>query len=722
MHPDAITLTRQLSGLSAAEREIYYTKNAVLPTLRQEVEALLSDKELTRSVSVPPRAAPAPTPGRLHASAETGHAIGRYQVVRLLGRGGMGEVYLAYDPVLEREVAVKLIGGELDRESARPRLVQEARAASRLRHPNIVTIFDAGEHDGAPYIAMEHVPGETLRSLITRRAPLPLADRLRLAEGACLGLAHAHKAGVVHFDVKPDNLMLDESGVVKVLDFGIARVLRHDVLVTQNLAGTLRYMSPEQIEGRALDHRSDVFSLGASIFELITYSPAFSGEAPAIVARITGGALPRLRDVVPDIDPQLDAMVARAMSRDLVERFDDLDELAHSLRRIRRNIDPQDSNRLGSTAVGIPRPGPERSSHAMPLPAGRSPLLRAAAILVALIVGATGFWYLRPGPAPLTVALSPAPQAPPPTAGTGTSAAADPTAEVWRRLAQGDRAGVLALLRGDGGAEPTLVAKLSADVLEAVRPTVERARRSAGATAAARTSVSYKDGDESLARASRLAIAGQTVPALTAMWQALDHFSSSPLQTPGARGGVGGLTTLAPAPPPPEAPAPPVEAPAPVASQIALPPPANSDLPAPPSPRTPSASVDGTPPRSTSAASPMPPVPTTSDRDGVLAAIRRYQEAFGSRDVDAVRRVWPALVGDQLGQLRRTFADVSAYHIDIRDQRIDVRDDAATVLAGVARRIVPRVGRPVETTIETEFRLRRDGRGWIITDITALSR
>ena len=174
-------------------------------------------------------------------------------------------------PVLDREVAVKLIGAGMDDPDARHRLVEEARAAGRLRHPNIVTIFDAGEHAGNPYIAMEHVGGETLRSLIQRRAPFSPGRKLALIEGACAGLAHAHRANVVHFDVKPDNLMLDSRGLLKVLDFGVARVLKSEVLVTQHVAGTLRYMSPEQLSGGPLDRRSDVFSLGCSLFEFIAY-------------------------------------------------------------------------------------------------------------------------------------------------------------------------------------------------------------------------------------------------------------------------------------------------------------------------------------------------------------------------------------------------------------------------------------------------------------------
>src|SRR5205823_10920647 len=144
--------------------------------------------------------------------------IGRFEVTLLLGRGGMGEVYLARDPLIDRPVAIKLLAAGREGDAGR-RLVREARAAGRLHHPNIVTLFDAGEHDGRPYIAMEYVSGETLRSIIQRQATLPLRRRLELIEGACAGLAHAHRAEVVHLDVKPDNLMLDEAGIVKVLDF-----------------------------------------------------------------------------------------------------------------------------------------------------------------------------------------------------------------------------------------------------------------------------------------------------------------------------------------------------------------------------------------------------------------------------------------------------------------------------------------------------------------------
>src|SRR5688572_17493421 len=241
MDPDAIALSRELADRSPSEREAYYVQRDVPAAIRDEVESLLRLEGATSDgLAGDAASATANVPRRQDLGVTTNQeliSIGRYELLRLIGRGGMGEVHFARDTVLDRNVAVKLIARDLEDDPARKRLVREARAAGRLRHPNIVTIFDAGEHDGRSYIVLEYVPGETLRSLIRRQAPLPLRRRLELIEGACAGLAHAHRAGVVHLDIKPDNLMLDESGVLKVLDFGIARVLQSDALATRPLAG-----------------------------------------------------------------------------------------------------------------------------------------------------------------------------------------------------------------------------------------------------------------------------------------------------------------------------------------------------------------------------------------------------------------------------------------------------------------------------------------------------
>lgn len=325
--------------------------------------------------------------------------IGRYHVVRLLQRGGMGEVYLARDPVLDRELAVKVIASELEDESAKRRFIGETRAAGRLRHPNIVTIFDAGEHEGRPYLAMEYVPGETFRSLIRRGAPLSLERRLELIEGACAGLAHAHAAGVVHLDIKPDNLMVDSSGVVKVLDFGIARVLQGEAHTTRHLLGTLRYMSPEQMVGGPLDYKCDVFSLGCSLYELVAYTPAFEGSTHEIITRIEQGPVPRLFEVIPGIDPRLDAIVARAMAVERSERYDSVEDLRVDIARCRMELAADGrsamppavsdaSTRLPRGSRGTATPSPVRARTASAWWRSRAGAAVAAAALVAAATGA----------------------------------------------------------------------------------------------------------------------------------------------------------------------------------------------------------------------------------------------------------------------------------------------------------------------------------------------
>jgi len=203
--------------------------------------------------------------------------VGRYRVITLIAHGGMGSLYLARDPAIDRTIALKLLQKGFDDESARERFAREARAAGRLRHPNIVTVFDVGEHDHQPFIAMEYVPGETLDQLIRRRTPLSIANRLLILEDLCSGLHFAHTEGVVHRDIKPANVILDVAGTIKILDFGLARAADSAITRAGDQLGTLNYMSPEQVLGTHLDHRSDVYAVGALAYELMSYERAFPG-------------------------------------------------------------------------------------------------------------------------------------------------------------------------------------------------------------------------------------------------------------------------------------------------------------------------------------------------------------------------------------------------------------------------------------------------------------
>jgi predicted Ser/Thr protein kinase len=292
--------------------------------------------------------------------------IGRYELRERIAHGGMGVLYLAYDPVTEREVALKVL--RVDSADLRDRFLREARLAARLQHPNIVTIYDVGAHEDQPFIAMEFIAGETLAQLVHRQAPLALSRRIALMEQVCVGLAYAHRHGIVHRDVKPANLMISrDSGVLKVLDFGVAgRVDADPGAQGQMLMGTPNYMSPEQVVGQPADHRSDIFAVGLVLYELVTYRQAFSGETQqSILLKVLNESPFPLATLVPDIDPALPAIVGRALEKAVDRRYPDLEAMRSDLSRVGQRVLAAESSHdfVGRGTVAArgrgraPRPG-----------------------------------------------------------------------------------------------------------------------------------------------------------------------------------------------------------------------------------------------------------------------------------------------------------------------------------------------------------------------------
>ena len=268
-------------------------------------------------------------------------SIGRYEVERLLGAGGMGAVYLARDPNIGRQVAIKVL--RTDDDEYRRRFKIEVNAAGALRHRNIGMIFDSGEHDGSPFLAMEFIPGETLADKIKRKEPLPVADKLRYIEELCEGLAHAHKAGIVHRDIKPANVIVDgDSNSVKIVDFGIARLTESAMTsMTQSglLMGTLSYMSPEQVMGKRIDHRSDIFAVGLVLYELLSCTRAFAGGMDdGVMYRILHEEPEDLLTLVPGLDPSIVAIVSRALKKSPADRFADATAMAGALEAARARL------------------------------------------------------------------------------------------------------------------------------------------------------------------------------------------------------------------------------------------------------------------------------------------------------------------------------------------------------------------------------------------------
>jgi serine/threonine protein kinase len=261
--------------------------------------------------------------------------IGRYLVTGRIGKGGMGMVYRGLDPALEREVAVKtLVAQDSFDSDGRRRFEVEARAAARLSHPNIVTVHELGEDRGILFIAMEMLPGADLESLLRSGEALPLAEKLDIVAQVCRGLAYAHERGVVHRDIKPSNVRLLDDGTAKILDFGIAKLgPDHHITKTGMMVGTVHYMSPEQVRGRPLDGRTDVFSAGVILYELLAGERPFKGEdITAILYKIVNEEPPSLAlEALGELGPRLRGVLDKALAKDPAARYPSAAALAEEL-------------------------------------------------------------------------------------------------------------------------------------------------------------------------------------------------------------------------------------------------------------------------------------------------------------------------------------------------------------------------------------------------------
>ncbi len=287
--------------------------------------------------------------------------IGRYQILDKVGKGGMGVLYRGFDPVLDREVAIKLMHADFseDTEQMRPRFYREARAAAKLNHRNIVTIFEFAEESNVPYIVMEFLKGTSLGSRLHAQPPLTLDDKLNVMAQLCDGLAYAHEQGVVHRDVKPDNVFILEDGSVKLLDFGIAKLTTSTLTRQGDVLGSASYMSPEQVGGSEnVDGRADIFSTGVVLFELLSGRKPFEGDSPtSVIVKILKDDPTPIDSITTGLPPELVACVMRALAKDPADRFPTADALGRELQSIRRNLKPSastvqmDETRFASTQV-----------------------------------------------------------------------------------------------------------------------------------------------------------------------------------------------------------------------------------------------------------------------------------------------------------------------------------------------------------------------------------
>ena len=352
--------------------------------------------------------------------------IGKYEVIDQIGRGGMGTIFRARDPILERSVALKVISDFEVTPELRSRFFREAQACARITHPNIVIVHDMGEDDGRLFIVMELLDGEELGQVIARHERLSLPEKLDIVRQLCDGLHFAHQKGVVHRDVKPANILLLRTGRVKILDFGIAQLAgaatQRDLTRAGMMMGTIRYMAPEQVRGHA-DRRSDIFSVAAVSYELFSGRPPFSGNDPLqILEQLRTATPPRLTEIDPSLPSDLADVIARGIQKEPGARFADLGQMGRELERIQRELagearsfaraipvaeppvppvamTPPESARELAVPAGTPQPEMDRVRTAGGAAARRLPLVAiGTGVALAAIVGVTLYWLLPTAP------------------------------------------------------------------------------------------------------------------------------------------------------------------------------------------------------------------------------------------------------------------------------------------------------------------------------------
>jgi serine/threonine-protein kinase len=279
---------------------------------------------------------------------------GRYELEELVGSGGMSGVFKARDRLLERNVALKILHSHYAEDADTvERFRREARAVAQLSHPNIVTVIDRGDEEGRQFIVFEYVDGQTLKELVAESGPLPVRFAVELAIGVARGLAFAHARGLVHRDVKPQNVLLNGDGKPKVTDFGIARSLDvQGVTQTGTVLGTSHYISPEQASGQPVDAQSDVYSLGAVLYELLTGEPPFDGENfVAVALKHVHAESPSVLDRRPDAPVRLAAAVDRALEKDPAKRFPTMDAFAAELEVVLAELERVDPESAATMIV-----------------------------------------------------------------------------------------------------------------------------------------------------------------------------------------------------------------------------------------------------------------------------------------------------------------------------------------------------------------------------------
>jgi serine/threonine protein kinase/Tfp pilus assembly protein PilF len=315
---------------------------------------------------------------------------GRYEIIEELGKGGMGKVYRVEDKKIKEEVALKLIKPEIasDKKTIE-RFSNELKMARKIRHKNVCGMYDLDEEKGTHYITMEYVPGEDLKGMIKMMGQLGAGKSISIAKQVCEGLAEAHRLGVVHRDLKPSNIMIDKDGNTRIMDFGIARYLKtKGITAAGMMIGTPEYMSPEQVEGKEVDQRSDIYSLGVILYEMVTGRVPFEGDTPFTIGMKHKGEEPKdPKELNTQLPEDLNLVILRCLEKDKEKRYQSAGEVRAELTRIEKGIP--------TTEIEIPKKKP-LTSREITVTFGLRKLFIPALVVIALIIAAIAIWQLLP--------------------------------------------------------------------------------------------------------------------------------------------------------------------------------------------------------------------------------------------------------------------------------------------------------------------------------------
>jgi serine/threonine protein kinase len=619
--------------------------------------------------------------------------IGKYRILGQIGEGAMGVVYRALDPVLNRAVAIKVMSDALARDTdLRGRFLREAQSAGSLQHPNVITIYDFGEVDGHPFIAMEFVEGADLNEFLEKKTPLSLVEKLDVLIDVLNGLSYAHKRGIVHRDIKPANIRIDEEGRARVMDFGIAHLASSNMTRTGVMVGTPAYMCPEQITGGEVTPASDIFAVGAVMYELLTGVQAFRGESlQTVMYKIVSAPTPELKMPATGLSPDkgtsvtkaLNAIVTKALDKDAERRYASALDMATALGDVRvRLLDDDDPIRTTSLRATVAKAMANTTESKARTRRNRTTMLSgAAAVLLVAVATAVYFARRKSEPPPAETSASSVPVSAPTRDSTAIRAAVTPAPAPPARPSVA--APTLAAPARSSAAEAPVARELS--VLRTLQSTALDARRRAAEAGASAEQLSA--GDTHNRTANSLALQGRTVAASDHFNQAMTLWAAAERRARVANTQVA-QTTRSPA----------AEAPRPQ-------PPA-------PAPAVPSAAV-----QQATAIPQAPTLPASNPAADIGAAVAAYARALESRDVGMVRRAYPGITPAQARGWEQFFGSLRTLRVTLGVSGLDVNGGTAEAKLVGTYDYVSEAGKATQQPVAFQAGFVREGSIWQLVSV-----